>query len=207
MRVINSTDWTDEFLKQMLRWVCFELEMPVRALKIAKFRNSRSAWGGVARAWKSQITVCVGKARLFPIEFGSAHYCPGEVFSDRVECLIAVTAHEAYHVAASNVKEHQQRTRRGRESFSSSERATCAAELRVLKSFRNQRETLLAKWSIPVETPILRISPQAEKSMKATRLLQRWERKMKFAANKVRKYRRQVAYYEKALAKAAIPSK
>jgi hypothetical protein len=102
-RFENSTHWPDRFLKRMAAWCCRELDVPVRLIRHYRFRNSRSAWGGCARPWSKQISVCVGPASWFP------HSCSthrtGDTFTDQLECLIAVTAHEIYHVAAHHVRQ------------------------------------------------------------------------------------------------------
>lgn len=202
MKLENSTTWPDHFLRRMLAWTCKELDMPVRTIRHARFRNSRAAWGGVARSWKGQITTCVHPD---PMRFPAAcsTHKAGESFADRIECLVAVTAHEAYHIAAALVPDHQQKTR-GRSSCASSEAATCVAEFKVLDAFRANREALLADWNAAPAMEIkTTVSVQAIRAHAAADKLAKWERKMKAAANKVKKYRRQVAYYNRVLPLAA----
>jgi hypothetical protein len=150
MKIKNSTSWQDWMLRRMVSWCCKELEMPVRSVKLAVFRNSRSTWGGCARGWRGQISVCVTRNEAeFPARCDNHKGGEPESFSDRFECLVAVTAHELYHIAAHCANDHRQRTRNyGRGGYQSSERVTCAQEIRVLKSFRTSREALLAEWNI-----------------------------------------------------------
>jgi len=202
MRLENSTHWSDLFLRRMVSFCCKELEVPVRTIKHARFRNSRSSWGGVARSWKRQITACVGRPECFPTTCNT--HKVGESFADQVECLVAVTAHEIYHVAATHVPKHQQKTR-GRDSYASSERATCVAEFQVLNAFRADRANLLADWERPFAIEPVIKTVQEQRAEIAEQRLTYWLRKAKLAATKVRKYKAKVAYYAKKQAVAAAP--
>jgi hypothetical protein len=197
MKLQNTTDWPDWFLRRMVAWCCRQIGMPQRTILGATFRNSRGAWGGAARTWLKRITVCVGPESRFPASCGTHE--PGESFADRLECLVAVTAHEAYHVAAEWADEHRQRTRGKRHG--SSERRTCLEEMRILRLFRANREFLLADWSRAIERPAKpKASIQDKRAAKAQADLERWQRKLKLAQTKCRKLKQRVAYYDKALA-------
>lgn len=205
MKLKNTTDWTDHFLRRMVAWCCRQIDMPVRSIHSAVFRRSRAAWGGCARYSRRQISVCVGDARHFPANAGSHE--KGEAFADRLECLVAVTAHEAYHIAAHAVDDHRQKTRRGTDRTASSERRTCLEEMRVLRVFRANRDALLAEWSVP---PVKReswpkASVQERRALKAANDLARWQRKLKLAQTKCRKLKQRVNYYDKAMAAAQGP--
>ena len=172
--------------------------MPIRAVRLAVFRNSRSTWGGCARGWRGQISVCVTTNEAeFPAN--ASTHGNGERFIDRMECLVAVTAHELYHVAAHCVTDHRQRTRGYGMGQGSSERVTCAQEIRVLNLFRQSREPLLAEWNI---TPERAAKPQItivdKRKAKAIADLEKWERKLKLAKTKVAKMKRRVKYYSRA---------
>lgn len=172
--------------------------MPLRACKLAVFRNSRSTWGGCARGWRGQISVCVTENEAeFPARCDSHNNGAPESFVDRVECLVAVTAHELYHVAAHAVAEHRQRTRGYGKGRGSSERVTCGQEIRVLRLFREQRATLLPQWQL---TPTREMKPQQsitdKRQAKAIADLARWMRKLKLAQTKIFKLKRRVKYYE-----------
>src|SRR5690348_2806806 len=178
MKIRNSTDYPDYLLRRMAVWCCQQIGMPSHKLRLAVFRNSRSWWGGCARPWKNQVTVCVGPASCFPANC-STHE-PGEKFHDRTECLVAVTAHEVFHVAAHCVDEHKQRTRGYGKGRGSSERVTCAEEMRVLRLFREQREGLMQQWKIaPTSETRPALSIRDTRARKAINDLARWERKLK----------------------------
>lgn len=194
MKIKNSTSWNDWMLRRMIKWCCSKLEMPLHSIKVCVFRNSRATWGGCARSWKKQITVCVtDKESEFPASCST--HAAGEKFADRIECLVAVTAHELYHIAAHCVSEHRQRTRGYGKGQGSSERVTCAEEMRVLNLFRQDRECLLTEWQIaPLINP--KLSLTEKRAVKAKIDLARWTRKLKLAQTKVSKLKRRVKYYQ-----------
>ena len=202
MKIKNSTAWSDEFLRRMTAWCCRELEIPVRLIKTGVFRNSRSTWGGLARGWRRQISVCVSpRDSDFPASCST--HRDDEKFVDRIECLVAVTAHEAYHIAADRHPDHQQKTRR-RDDYGSSERITCNMQFKALNAFRANRKALLAEWNVPVkEAP--KVSPQVQRAKEAEDRLAAWQKKAKLAATKIRKYRARVTYYNRVLERAAAP--
>lgn len=194
MQLKNSTDFSDRFLRRMIAWCCRELETKVKTCCWkAVFRNSRSSWGGCARPWRKQITVCIGKSHQFPANCST--HRKGDVFADRLECLVAVTAHELYHVAAEHDPNHKANSRGYGKGSGSSERLTCHYEAKVLDSFRANRESLVAVWSaepVKVEKP----SVQEQRAAKVERQLANWQRKLKLAQTKVKQYKRKAKYYE-----------
>jgi hypothetical protein len=199
MKLKNSTDWPDHFLRRMVSWCCKELDIPVRTIKEAVFRNRSHNFSGHAYPWRKRIVVSCA-AQLVPVPPNHERKYHKLGFEDAVDCLVAVAGHEIYHVAAEHVPEHKQRSRRFGRSAGSSEKATCHAEYKVQAAFRAQRESLLAAWSEPT-TKDLTVKPKAStverRAAKAATDLARWERKLKLAKTKVATYRRRVRYYEK----------
>lgn len=198
MKIKSSLPFEDLFLRRMISWCCGVLEMPVKSVKLAVFRRSRSSWGGCARQWKNQITVCVGAASDFPCGCGT--HRAGEVFRDQIECLVSVTAHELYHIAAGlRGSAHFQSTRGyGRTRGHSSEPVTCRMEMLALDRFREQREGLLEHWSKPVNRVKAPVKSVLDLRLDRARgNLATWERKLKLASTKVRKYRREVRRRER----------
>jgi hypothetical protein len=203
MKLTNSTDYPNHFLRRMVAWCCREIGLPPKTIRDAKFGNKSSAWGG--RGGVHRIYVGIGPDSAFPVE--AFHY-PGRTddaflgprIEDRLEALVAVTAHELTHC-----QEHQhlnslpmiRRLRRGWNS----ERKTMHNERQVLGAFRRQRETLLAEWSLATpkhakEKP----SIQEQRAAKVEKALANWQRKLKLAQTKVKQYRRKARYYEGAIA-------
>lgn len=188
MKIQSSlTGFQPWFLRRLTVWCCKQLEMPARGVR-AVFRNSRSCWGGCARGWRRQITVCVGDAKWFPKQAKELHV------ADRLECLVWVTAHELAHVM-----QYAQRTRtRLQGGYGGSEKSTDWHAVPIVEAFRAQRESLLAQWSAE---PVMAIRPVVSvtdrRARKARSDLERWQRKLRLATTKVRKLKLRVKYYAK----------
>ena len=77
--------------------------------------------------------------------------------------------------------------------------------VRVLRTFRESRESLLAEWNTPPKQRESKPKPsrQERNAVRAASNLAAWERKLKLAKTKVSKYRKQVRYYERVAASRA----
>lgn len=201
MKLRNSTRWSDSFLRKMVSWVCRELDMPVRSIRSARFHKAKNAFNGMAWGWAGKIRVAIGdnSSRICETRDGM-----NEVYADDAELLVYITAHECYHVAARVVPHHRQSTRAGRSG--SGEAITRAAGWKVLRSFREQRQALLATWDL-IDPTNPTPSVQESRAMDAEYRLSIWQKKSKLAATKIRKYKAKVAYYSRTLAKAAESAK
>jgi hypothetical protein len=190
MKLKNTTDWPDWFLRRMAGWCRRKLGVSAGDLKQAVFRNSRAAWGGAAWIYPRRITVCVGHAGHFPA-FGHRHANGHQNrIADRTECLVWVTIHEVAHLGQAGA-----RTRSGGNP-GGSEIATERAAAPVLAEFRELREALCSEWLKP---PVLASPPPSlmdNRRAKAVKDLARWQRKLKLAKTKVQKLERRVKYYE-----------
>lgn len=198
MKLRNSTRWGDPFLRKMIAWVCRELDMPVRSIRSARFHKAKNAYNGMAWGWCGKIRVAIGDNSSGTIR--ETRDGMNEVYVDDVELLVYITAHECYHVAARVVPHHQQSTRAGRSG--SGEAITRAAGWKVLRSFRERRQELLANWDLFLPTNP-KPSARESRAMEAEYRLSVWQKKSKLAATKIRKYKARVAYYTRTLAKAA----
>lgn len=218
MKLRNSTDFSDHFLRRMVAWCCREVGLPVASVKRAAFGNrSKGAYSG--HAWQSmRIHVSIGPASayptagyLYPGRTSEAYRAPS--LQDRIEGLVAVTAHELTHLR--DYSDHRERQRARNELLRagnypqpivkrrrSGERHTMHEERRVIELFRTQRESLLAAWSeAPPERPAKpQSSVQEKRAAKAQADLERWQRKLRLAQTKCRKLKQRVSYYEKSLA-------
>lgn len=235
MKLVNTLDgFSNKFLRRMVSWCCKEIGMPVRLMRKATFRNRNTrAYSGLGGS--REIIASVGRDKHFPLKPDNRPGMQGEIIADRVEALVAITAHELYHVAAQSVSQHRQRTRGKGRWCNSSERRTRFEEVRVLRLFRQQREELLAAWNgagaageeqepmamvaggappvrhIEFDEPVAVAAGPSQEAKRAERLavlkekraakaaamLATWQRRHKAAANKVRKYKQRVRYYEK----------
>lgn len=204
----NTTDFSDQFLRRMIRWVVKSLGFEIRLRRVQLRNRTRGAYSGHAYP-SGRICVSVGPATAYPTVssgYRRSHkdQTTGEYgqFLDRVEGLVGVTAHELSHV------NHFQHGYRGR----GCEDIACASERRAIRLFREHRDRLMAEWTAglplvvpepavadPVIEPTIRSFEKliARRAEKAQRFLDQWQRKLKLAQTKLRKYRKQVAYYEK----------
>lgn len=194
MKLKNSTSLSEPFLRKMVAFCRAELGLRRENLKLAVFRRSRSCWGGAARYWKGQITVCIGRKSWFPIK--SYLHRGGIQFdiADQMEALVMVTAHELAHLY-----QYQERARtRGVGSWGGSELSTDWHTKPILEKFRQQRAELLADWNQAppaVEKP----SPVLKRAEATAAALARWQKKLALAKTKVRLYTRRAQYYAKAV--------
>lgn len=190
--IAGFTPW---FLRRMTAWCAKEIELPMRQVKVAVFRNSRSLWGGCARCWRGQITLCVAKVITgpHPTRTHRNRFSVG-VLADRMEILIHVTAHELAHIYQYVEKA---KTRIGG-SLGGGEEATDHLAAAVLAKFRQERDALLNAWNVEpaqgLRGPVLSVTER--RALKAQKDLDRWQRRLKLAQTKVRKLKRRVAYYQ-----------
>lgn len=189
MKIKNSTDWPNHFLRRMTAWCCRQLKLPVGYITECRFAVSRSDYGGLC--YGRRIGVRVGKLVVFP-----CHNIYGNDYRDRLEILVGVTAHELAHSMAFREKG---RTRRG--GYGGSERRTEFLAQQVLEAFRGNRDGLLVCWS---SEPQKKTKPEPTRQelndAKTRKQLATWERKLKLAKTKVAAYRRKVRYYDRVAA-------
>lgn len=192
MKLINTTDYSNIFLRRMVSWCCKELDLPVRRLKYVRFGNSRRHWGGRAY-WRSRIGVRIGgddcNRELKHWKFSDGFQV---VTHSRLEVLVLTTAHELAHI--------EQFWRLGDEGRCL-ERHTEGMAYVVLKAFRSAQDALVAEWSVEPEKPVKSVLGVQERRQQAVLAkLSAWQRKLKTARTKVAKYQKQARYYEKAIA-------
>lgn len=195
MKIKNSTDWPNHFLRRLVSWCCKQLDHPASKVRLAQFTRYSGAYRG--RAWSSRRILCrVGSADRFPMAPDNRPGMAGEVFADQTEALVAVTAHELAHLA-----QYREGRIGGLKQMRVTEPATRREEVRVLRAFRANREVLLAEWSAaPPKPEKPKASLQDKRAAKAQADLGRWQRKLKLAQTKVRKLKTRVKYYEHAIA-------
>lgn len=201
MKLKNSTDWSDHMLRRMVSWCCKELEMPVRMVTSAQFRQrqvKRFSGHAYHHNGRGRIVVSVAPDGFYPwTDDGRSQGIIGIVrtMSDKTECLINITAHELRHVAAELDNE---RTRR-RPECGSSERLTEMAAQKILETFRSNRESLLAEWNQPLIQREQKLRPDRVvlKLAQTQEMLNQWNRRLKLAQTKCRKYKIRMRYYER----------
>ena len=186
MKIKNSSDFPTHVLRRIISWCCKELDFSVRTIERAEFCNS-TKYGLSGRAWGSKrFLTRIGPELLFPIV---EVYAGVEIrFADRLEALVGVTAHEIYHL-----KQSFERLSRSR-----IERDAQHAARDVLDTFREERQTLVTAWQRPPdERPKTHAKSLVEKRAAiVNKKLVEWQRKLKLAQGKVRKYKVKAKYYE-----------
>lgn len=197
MQLKNRTEWEDKFLRRMVSWCGQELGTPARLIRIAQFgQRSNRAYSGRAFYSQRRILVRIGPASRYPLQPDRRPGMCNVALADRLEALVAVTAHEIYHLAAFYDRAHKQTN--GRRT--SSEKTTRWFEAHVLLSFREKRAFLIEQWAAAGDADLVAPKKKSVVELRAelaTRMLSKWERKLKLAKTKVAAYRRKVRYYDK----------
>lgn len=217
MELKNTTDFEDWFIRRMISWVCKSeyIDWSVKKINKVIVRNrNRGRYSGRAWPWARRIVLSIGTARVFSPYIRDEHGHPirdeeaikkgrplherfkvGEPdLDERIKLLVELTAHEVGHLTQI-VKPR----RRGKYS----EREVDWKADRVVEDFLEKREELIAAWGVPpvYATKPKKVQPTAQEQRYARTLknLANWEKKSKLAATKLKKYRKQIRYYEKAL--------
>ena len=181
MRLKNSTDFPDHYLRKMTSWCCRKLGLPVRYVQSAEFRNRHT-------------TIYSGHAYLYQHRIVCSVAASGD-HAGRADILVGLTAHELSHL------EHFRRGDRTRghgKGVGGSEKSVEWHAARVLDAYRAKRAELEAKWLRPRATrerPSL--SPVERRAAKAVRDLEKWQRRLKIAQTKLKKAKARMAYYAK----------
>ena len=134
MKIKNSTDYPVHFLRRMTAWCAKHVGYKPSLLRSVEFRNrTTAAYSGHAYGTR-RIVVSIGPPSMFPTTPDRRPGMAMEVFADRLEGLLAVTAHEIAHLL-------QYKTGRihrlGRERRT--ERDARWHEVAALRAFREQR--------------------------------------------------------------------
>lgn len=171
------------------------------------WRRDGDTWRGLYRHRERLVRVNLGRDICYPTPAGHNKSEADRYANDEWEVFVKLLAHELEHARAYAVAQTwEERARLNHEP------RVRAIDWRTLLAFRERRDELLAEWCrVPVKRPVVtRPKPSVveRRAERAAVLLSQWERRMRLAKTKVAKYRRRVAYYEKAAAggKAANPS-
>ena len=193
MKVRNTSRFADRFVRRMLRWCIAQLDIPRPvnqrdAIKEAWFRDRRSLYSG--HCYGNRIVVSISGNGFPTASSWCRAYTPatgGDVWLyDSIEALVMVTAHELGHV---------QDRRLGHFGRGSEARADAAARC-VLRLFRESKDDLVQQWMAGGAATVT-VSLAEVRERKAVASLARWQRKLKIAQGRVRKYTKRVRYYHK----------
>lgn len=197
MKIKNSTPYADYYLRRLVSWVCREISLPVRKVKIVEYRNRNQDQYFSGHASSVMRIVCsVPSGDDVELTCRTGHLqSTRQSIADKTEGIVVITAHELAHL-------HQylfKRSRKLKKKWGATENDAELIAWRVLRAFRDDRKSLEEAWnSLPTIKPV--VSLQERRAAKAMAALNSWEQKAKLAKTKVKKYRQQVKYYEPALA-------
>lgn len=201
MKLKNTTDFPDYFLRRMVSWCCKQLDYSSRNISEAQFRNRSDSCASGCAYGSQRFVVSIGNITWINdgTGDGSRTKRARRTIYERANDLVRVTAHEIFHLKA-----HREgiNSRNYGRSSGSSERQTCWHEQKILEAFKTNRESLMDKWLKPpvARTQRPRKTLQEQRAEKANNSLIRWQRKLKLAQTKVKQYKQKVRYYEKAIA-------
>lgn len=198
MKLTNTTDFPDYMVRRMVSWVCRELGMPAKAIRVATFGNARNFWQGWANCRHGIIWVRVTNrpTSKWPHEYKARYGLPGFTVTDRLEAYVLLTAHECEHI-------HQERRGAGQTREENSvriERLCDIAMARVLEAFKAKRAELETEWRAEPARRAAMSAPMSiveRRAAHAAAMLAKWEAEEAKAHKLAAKWRRSVRYYEK----------
>jgi len=211
LKLKNNTDFPDWFLRRMISWVCKNGHIGWSTKKIrggveVRNRNKRYASSsGCAWPRGERMVLSIGTLDVFRpylLDENGKHIKndDGHGFkvadepdrAARIRTLVELTAHEVTHLA-----QWEKTSDKGRYSEKEADRVARW----VLEDFKKEEAALTAAW---MEPPKYATKPKKEKptikernAAKARANLKTWERKLKLAKTKWKKYEQQVRRYEK----------
>ena len=196
----NHPLFPDHLVRRCVSWIASQLDTTTDRLTVITGPKQRQHRGyhGWYRHSSRRVEAYVGEAVAYPQRIGHNRAEAAWEAADPLELLVYLLAHELTHAAAYRVAYHD----RERLAFLNHEPRVRASGYRVMLAFRADREQLLAAWSVPPapRPPRPRQSEADRKAARTSRLLSQWERRLKLATTKVRKYRQRVACLERAAA-------
>jgi hypothetical protein len=183
MNLTNTTKLPNHFLRRMTAWCREQVGLAAEHLVQVDFRNK--SYGICGQAW--------WEGRVM-VRF-SELYTTDEDKNPDFYWIVFVLAHEIQHVKNYRDGSHRQLVK-DRDLEPHCDRIGRS----VAGKFRDTQEALVAEWSAePVRSAAKSIprDPVVERATKAATDLARWEKKLKLAKTKVKKYKARVAYYAK----------
>ena len=190
----------DHLVRRCVSWIAKQLGATTRGLTIIVGPKQRAhrGYSGWYRHRLLQVEAYVGEQIAYPICVGHNRHEAGWTAAEPAELLVYLLAHELTHAAAyREAFPDRQRLR-----FLNHEPRVRSSGYRVMLAFRKDRDRLLAAWNAaPTPRPVVPVPSAAEmRAARAARLLAQWERRLKLATTKVRKYRQRAARLERAAA-------
>lgn len=198
MKLKNTTNFDDMFLRRMTVWISKTIDLPVRAARAVEFRNAARRTSGTAWPWRGEIVVRLRTTEVPEAYEYTAHGIKRR-YSSRLELLVGITAHELAHL--------RQWVERGNkyDKNGSVEPEAERACVFALDAFRSNHDELLAEWGAPTKRKPTKPKPSAAQRREGNirKKLTEWESKAKRAKNRVAHYRKKAQYYDRKAASRA----
>lgn len=202
LTVINRTKWPTPAIKILGKWICWHAGITWNYQ--ITLGNSRRGWYGRGGSC-SQTTHLDRRYRLkFPYKIEDSRITNGPTYlvNSRLELLVFLLAHEACHANGGKPSEYRNKeTRRvdrqsmeydcnlfGMETVKALREEWKELRPRIMAAMRRERDQKNRK-----RDPDARLLKNLER---ARDTLVKWERKLKLASTKVKKYRQKIRYYE-----------
>lgn len=184
MELINTTKFPNHFLRRLLSFICKQVEVSPRSIKEARFGYTTWIYKGKCWNYSRHMIVTVNK---------NEDCFPHDDLKDQLEALVFITGHETAHMRHGD-HQWRNRTKRPRELNADHLASIC------LNEFRKNRDHLLTLWNKEpayAKTEKPKANLKQRNAEKALSYLKKWERKLKIAKTKVKKYQTQVKRYKK----------
>jgi hypothetical protein len=210
INIKNSTEWSTAALRVICRFVMDREGLGAGysfVFKNAKGIYRYSGNGGrhrqitrINRRFDPRYLLEPRGGKMFPakIYYGDFKYSQRYEIRSRLELLVSIIAHEAHHATGGHPSKWPG-DRRGMEY------ACMRAADEAVKEFRKQWPKMYKRFRAVMRTERdreqrqrMKIKPQRDPNAKLQRAqenLDRWMRAHKYAANKIKKYTKQVKYY------------
>lgn len=194
MKLKNSTEYPDHFLRRMIAWICRELDMPFRQFQAVSFGNRAKTFSGRYQYARNAVATSISISPELSYPYSDARH----KFNDRHDCFVAWTAEVLYaaHCGANGESVGVIRNRLGQKKGR-----------QALAAYRENYLALLITWYAAPKAKPTKTKPNIieQRAAKTAEDLQRWQRKLKLAQTKVRKLKQRANYYQAKRAQAEQP--
>lgn len=208
MKLKNTTDFPDWFLRRMISWVRLNshIELPTKYLREVEVRNRRTAYrkrSGHASIYEGRIVLSIGTLDVFrPYLFDESnmhlrdedgHFVYGDPDPAlRIRKLVGLTAHELGHLA--------QFHRSGRHATYSESGANWMED-QVVEDFVANSLALTTAWMEPPayakKEKVKKLPKRLVRAKNALMKRDEWKTKSERAAKKAKDWQLKVNYYQR----------
>jgi len=219
--VVNHSPWPTSALRVLAKWIAEREGLGEARAYTFTFRNTRRMqYRGSGTPFGQTITMHrrfdpVTRAWPFRTKDHRFQWSTEEVYRSRLELLVGIMAHEAHHATAGHPRFFRKNgrldratmefrcNRAGQEAVEALRKDWLTLRAQIRGSMRRDRNRHIAAQ----ERAVVRRADSTPKLLHGQTMLKRWQARLKLAGTKVKRYRRQVVYYEgRAAAKTSNPA-